>query len=118
MCHDRQKAWAQTAWHNCCCLRRHQRLAGGRRGGGYGGDYGEPGGAPCRRRSVRGPSPAGAAGYHSTRERDCCGSWMEGALPSVVAGLVSKPGIAVPTSVGGGASFGCLAARLWMVDST
>ncbi len=35
---------------------------------------------------------------------------MEGALPSVVAGLVSKPVIAVPTSVGYGASFGGLAA--------
>src|SRR6185436_7412746 len=34
---------------------------------------------------------------------------MEGALPSVVAGLVSKPVIAVPTSVGYGASFGGLA---------
>src|SRR5947208_13136718 len=37
---------------------------------------------------------------------------MEGALPSVVAGLVSKPVIAVPTSVGYGASFGGIAALL------
>ena len=37
---------------------------------------------------------------------------MEGALPSVVAGLVSVPVIAVPTSVGYGASFGGLAALL------
>jgi NCAIR mutase (PurE)-related protein len=35
---------------------------------------------------------------------------MEGALPSVVAGLVSKPVIAVPTSIGYGASFGGIAA--------
>ncbi len=42
---------------------------------------------------------------------------MEGALPSVVAGLVSKPVIAVPTSVGYGASFGGVAALLGMLNS-
>ncbi len=42
---------------------------------------------------------------------------MEGALPSVVAGLVAKPVIAVPTSVGYGASFGGLAALLGMLNS-
>jgi NCAIR mutase (PurE)-related protein len=42
---------------------------------------------------------------------------MEGALPSVVAGLVSKPVVAVPTSVGYGASFGGLAALLGMLNS-
>ncbi len=42
---------------------------------------------------------------------------MEGALPSVVAGLVSTPVIAVPTSVGYGASFGGLAALLGMLNS-
>jgi NCAIR mutase (PurE)-related protein len=42
---------------------------------------------------------------------------MEGALPSVVAGLVSNPIIAVPTSVGYGASFGGLAALLGMLNS-
>ena len=42
---------------------------------------------------------------------------MEGALPSVVAGLVSKPVIAVPTSVGYGASFGGIAALLGMLNS-
>lgn len=42
---------------------------------------------------------------------------MEGALPSVVAGLISKPVIAVPTSVGYGASFGGLAALLGMLNS-
>ena len=42
---------------------------------------------------------------------------MEGALPSVVAGLVAKPLIAVPTSVGYGASFGGLAALLAMLNS-
>jgi len=42
---------------------------------------------------------------------------MEGALPSVVAGLVPKPVIAVPTSVGYGASFGGLAALLGMLNS-
>lgn len=42
---------------------------------------------------------------------------MEGALPSVVAGLVSCPVIAVPTSVGYGASFGGIAALLGMLNS-
>lgn len=42
---------------------------------------------------------------------------MEGALPSVVAGLIPKPVIAVPTSVGYGASFGGLAALLGMLNS-
>jgi NCAIR mutase (PurE)-related protein len=42
---------------------------------------------------------------------------MEGALPSAVAGLVSKPVIAVPTSVGYGASFNGLAALLGMLNS-
>ncbi|PYS45907.1 MAG: nickel pincer cofactor biosynthesis protein LarB [Acidobacteria bacterium] len=42
---------------------------------------------------------------------------MEGALPSVVAGLVPAPVIAVPTSVGYGASFGGVAALLGMLNS-
>ena len=42
---------------------------------------------------------------------------MEGALPSVVAGLVQAPVIAVPTSVGYGASFGGIAALLGMLNS-
>jgi len=42
---------------------------------------------------------------------------MEGALPGVVGGLVGKPVIAVPTSVGYGASFGGIAALLGMLNS-
>jgi NCAIR mutase (PurE)-related protein len=42
---------------------------------------------------------------------------MEGALPSVVAGLVESPVVAVPTSVGYGASFGGVAALLGMLNS-
>lgn len=42
---------------------------------------------------------------------------MEGALPSVVGGLVKRPVIAVPTSVGYGASFGGIAALLGMLNS-
>lgn len=42
---------------------------------------------------------------------------MEGALPSVVAGLVDRPVIAVPTSIGYGASFGGVAALLGMLTS-
>jgi pyridinium-3,5-biscarboxylic acid mononucleotide synthase len=42
---------------------------------------------------------------------------MEGALPSVVSGLVAAPVIAVPTSIGYGASFGGIAALLGMLNS-
>ncbi len=42
---------------------------------------------------------------------------MEGALPSVVAGMVNRPVIAVPTSVGYGTSFGGLTALLGMLNS-
>ena len=42
---------------------------------------------------------------------------MEGALPSVIAGLIQAPVIAVPTSVGYGASFGGIAALLGMLNS-
>ena len=42
---------------------------------------------------------------------------MEGALPSVVAGMVDRPVIAVPTSIGYGASFGGLAALFSMLNS-
>jgi NCAIR mutase (PurE)-related protein len=42
---------------------------------------------------------------------------MEGALPSVVAGLVDRPVIAVPTSVGYGTAFGGIAALLGMLNS-
>jgi len=68
----------------------------------------------------------GVAGVHrllAVRERlEACHvlivvAGMEGALPSAVAGLVSKPVIAVPTSVGYGASFGGLAALLGMLNS-
>jgi len=45
----------------------------------------------------------------------CAG--MEGALPSVVGGLVAAPVIAVPTSVGYGASLGGIAALLGMLNS-
>lgn len=45
----------------------------------------------------------------------CAG--MEGALPSVVAGLVRAPIVAVPTSIGYGAAFGGLAALLGMLNS-
>ena len=42
---------------------------------------------------------------------------MEGALVSVVGGMVAKPVIALPTSVGYGANFGGLAALLSMLNS-
>ena len=69
---------------------------------------------------------AGVAGIHrimAERERLraarvlVVAAGMEGALPSVVGGLVSVPVIAVPTSVGYGASFSGLAALLGMLNS-
>ena len=68
----------------------------------------------------------GVAGIHRVlAARDTLGSasvvivvaGMEGALPSVVGGLVSVPVIAVPTSVGYGAAFGGLSALLGMLNS-
>jgi NCAIR mutase (PurE)-related protein len=68
----------------------------------------------------------GVAGIHrvlSERERFASArvivvvAGMEGALPSVVAGMVDVPVIAVPTSVGYGASFGGIAALLGMLNS-
>jgi NCAIR mutase (PurE)-related protein len=68
----------------------------------------------------------GVAGVHrliAARDRlEACNvlivvAGMEGALPSAVAGLVTKPVIAVPTSVGYGASFNGLAALLGMLNS-
>ena len=69
---------------------------------------------------------AGVAGIHrivSERERlrrarvVVVAAGMEGALPSVVGGLVAVPVVAVPTSVGYGASFGGVAALLGMLNS-
>jgi NCAIR mutase (PurE)-related protein len=71
-------------------------------------------------------SDVGVAGIHrllAVRDQlEACNvlivvAGMEGALPSAVAGLVSKPIIAVPTSIGYGASFGGLAALLGMLNS-
>ncbi len=68
----------------------------------------------------------GVAGVHRVLEHraaleatDCVivVAGMEGALPSVVAGLISKPIVAVPTSVGYGASFEGLSALLTMLAS-
>ena len=68
----------------------------------------------------------GVAGIHRLLENRAtlanarviiCVAGMEGALPSVVGGLVAVPVIAVPTSVGYGASFGGVAALLGMLNS-
>lgn len=69
---------------------------------------------------------AGVAGIHRIlAERELLGrarvcvvaAGMEGALPSVVGGLVAVPVIAVPTSIGYGAAFGGVAALLGMLNS-
>lgn len=68
----------------------------------------------------------GVAGVHrllEQRERFCSANaivvvaGMEGALPSVVGGLTERPVVAVPTSVGYGASFGGVAALLGMLNT-
>jgi NCAIR mutase (PurE)-related protein len=68
----------------------------------------------------------GVAGIHRLLDRHkiltaarviVCVAGMEGALPSVVGGLVGVPVIAVPTSTGYGASFGGVAALLGMLNS-
>jgi len=68
----------------------------------------------------------GVAGLHRLMEHRAklaaarviiCVAGMEGALPSVVAGMVGVPVIAVPTSTGYGASFGGVAALLGMLNS-
>jgi len=68
----------------------------------------------------------GVAGIHRLLEHRAklttarviiCIAGMEGALPSVVGGLVAAPVIAVPTSTGYGASFGGVAALLGMLNS-
>lgn len=75
---------------------------------------------------VRRINDVGVAGLHrllaereGLAEADCLivVAGMEGALPSVVGGLVGTPIVAVPTSVGYGASFGGLAALLAMLNS-
>ena len=75
---------------------------------------------------VRRVCDVGVAGIHrllaerdALAEADCLivVAGMEGALPSVVGGLVGTPIVAVPTSVGYGASFGGLAALLAMLNS-
>lgn len=75
---------------------------------------------------VRRVADVGVAGVHRILDRrgdfaaaDCVivVAGMEGALPSVVAGLTPRPVVAVPTSVGYGASFEGLAALLGMLSS-
>jgi NCAIR mutase (PurE)-related protein len=60
---------------------------------------------------------AAARGIMSRADAIVVAAGMEGALPSVVGGLVGVPVIAVPTSVGYGASFRGLAALLAMINS-
>lgn len=82
--------------------------------------------ARCFGAGVRRICDVGVAGIHrllsvrdALNEADCLVvvAGMEGALPSVVGGLVGTPIVAVPTSVGYGASFNGLAALLAMLNS-
>ena len=70
------------------------------------------------RRRRRGPAPAARAPREIEQaEVIVVVAGMEGALPSVVAGLLARPVIAVPTSVGYGANLGGFAALLSMLNS-
>jgi len=82
--------------------------------------------AECMGASVRAMYDVGVAGIHRLlkHHKDLAEAnvlvvvaGMEGALASVVGGMVNKPVIGVPTSVGYGASFGGLAALLTMLNS-
>jgi NCAIR mutase (PurE)-related protein len=82
--------------------------------------------ARCFGAEVRCANDVGVAGLHRLLTRKpileeadvfIVVAGMEGALPSVVAGLVDRPVIAVPTSVGYGAAFGGVAALLGMLTS-
>ena len=97
--------------------RRHQRPARGRRGRPDGGISGQP---------VERLYDVGVAGIHRLLAHAdtimratviVAIAGMEGAIASVVGGLADCPVIAVPTSVGYGASFGGLAALLSMLNS-
>jgi NCAIR mutase (PurE)-related protein len=80
----------------------------------------------CFRSEARIIADVGVAGIHRLFQRleeirqaevIICIAGMEGALASVLAGLVDKPVIAVPTSVGYGANFGGVSALLTMLNS-
>ena len=98
-------------------LRRHQRYARGRGSRRHRRNHGQPGRARLRRRGGRPAPVVWPFGSHPAANVMIVVAGMEGALPSVVAGLVGQPVIAVPTSVGYGASFGGLAALLAMLNS-
>ena len=78
-------------------------------------------GQPAKRINDVGVAGLHRLGAHLDQLRSAtvviCIAGMEGALPSVVGGLVAAPVIAVPTSVGYGAAFGGLAALLGMLTS-
>ena len=98
-------------------VRRNERSAGGRRSGDHRRLMGN---------DVELIADVGVAGIHrllaqrtslqSARVLIVCAG-MEGALPTVVAGMVHAPVLAVPTSVGYGASFGGVAALLGMLNT-
>ena len=96
----------------------YARLDTGRasRTGAFGGGSGR---GSCRSSIIRAVSCSTAGGNCSSTRADCLVvvAGMEGALPSVVGGLTGVPLVAVPTSVGYGASYGGLAALLGKLNS-
>ena len=98
-------------------LRRHQRSAGCRRGRGDRAPDGQHGGADRRRGRGRHPPPAGAKGIAAIGARAHCLRRHGGRFAHRGGGLVNAPVLAVPTSVGYGASFGGVAALLGMLNT-
>ena len=104
-------------WPHCRMYRRYRRYSGGRRSRAnreFFGSY------------VKRYYDVGVAGIHrllsnidEINQANCiiAIAGMEGALGSVLAGLVDKPVIAVPTSVGYGANLGGISALLTMINS-
>ena len=109
--------------------RHHCRRLGGRGGRRHLGPAGSPGSTATAQylgRRAELVVDVGVAGLHRILSRVellrearviVVAAGMDGALPSVVAGLVGAPVVAVPTSVGYGASFGGIAALLAMLNA-
>ena len=98
-------------------VRRHLGRPGRGRGGADRAGARRRGRAGRRRRRRRAAPAAGRPRRLAAADCLVVVAGMEGALPSVVGGLVGVPLVAVPTSVGYGASFGGLAALLAMLNS-
>ena len=109
---------AEAAGPHCGGHRGHQRHPGGGGGGPHRRGHGQSGSSACTTWGWRG-STACSAAWTTLMSARCviAVAGMEGAWPRWWGALVDCPVIAVPTSVGYGASFGGLSALLSMLNS-